>query len=85
MSFDAHNHTWDAARYGLGVGDVNDVIESAIGGKTITTTVEGRERYPVSVRYARDFKVSKGRDGGINVRVGRALIGDLCHARDGRP
>ncbi len=45
-----------AARYGLGVSDVNDVIESAIGGKTITTTVEGRERYPVSVRYARDFR-----------------------------
>ena len=45
-----------AARYGLGVGDVNDVIESAIGGKTITTTVEGRERYPVNVRYARDFR-----------------------------
>ncbi len=45
-----------AARYGLGVGEVNDVIESAIGGKTITTTVEGRERYPVSVRYARDFR-----------------------------
>jgi Cu(I)/Ag(I) efflux system membrane protein CusA/SilA len=45
-----------AARYGLTVGDVNDVVESAIGGKTITTTVEGRERYPVSVRYARDFR-----------------------------
>jgi len=38
------------------VGDVNDVVESAIGGKTVTTTVEGRERYPVSVRYARDFR-----------------------------
>jgi len=45
-----------AARYGLSVGDVNDIVESAIGGKTITTTVEGRERYPVSVRYARDFR-----------------------------
>ena len=45
-----------AARYGLTVGDVNEVIESAIGGKTITTTVEGRERYPVNVRYARDFR-----------------------------
>ncbi|SPE53182.1 copper/silver efflux system, membrane component [Verrucomicrobia bacterium] len=45
-----------AARYGLTVGDVNDVIESAIGGKTITTTVEGRERYPVNARYARDFR-----------------------------
>ena len=45
-----------AARYGLTAGDVNDIIESAVGGKTIATTVEGRERYPVSVRYARDFR-----------------------------
>jgi copper/silver efflux system protein len=45
-----------AARYGLTVGDVNDIVETAIGGKTITTTVEGRERYPVNVRYARDFR-----------------------------
>src|SRR5881227_1776114 len=45
-----------AARYGLTVGDVNDIVETAIGGKTIGTTVEGRERYPISVRYARDFR-----------------------------
>src|SRR5437879_4938721 len=45
-----------AARYGLTVGDVNDIVESAIGGKTIATTVEGRERYPISVRYARDYR-----------------------------
>src|SRR6266436_1588680 len=45
-----------AARYGFTVGDVNDIIETAIGGKTIATTVEGRERYPVNVRYARDFR-----------------------------
>ena len=45
-----------AARYGLNVSDVNDVVETAIGGKTITTTVEGRERYPVNARYARDFR-----------------------------
>jgi Cu(I)/Ag(I) efflux system membrane protein CusA/SilA len=45
-----------AARYGLRVGDVNDIIESAIGGKNITTTVEGRERYSVNTRYARDFR-----------------------------
>jgi Cu(I)/Ag(I) efflux system membrane protein CusA/SilA len=45
-----------AARYGLTVGDVNEIIETAIGGKTIATTVEGRERYPISVRYARDFR-----------------------------
>src|SRR5262249_16582673 len=45
-----------AARYGLTVGDVNDIIETAIGGKTIATTVEGRERYPINVRYPRDFR-----------------------------
>jgi len=45
-----------AARYGLNVSDVNDVVETAIGGKTITMTVEGRERYPVNARYARDFR-----------------------------
>lgn len=45
-----------AARYGLRVADVNDIVESAIGGKNITTTVEGRERYPVNARYARDFR-----------------------------
>lgn len=45
-----------AARYGVTTGDINDIVETAIGGKTITTTVEGRERYPVNVRYARDFR-----------------------------
>ena len=42
------------ARYGLTVGRVQDVIEIAVGGRTVTTTVEGRERYPVRVRYARE-------------------------------
>jgi len=46
----------EAARYGLSVGEVNDIVESAIGGKNITTTVEGRERYPVNVRYARELR-----------------------------
>lgn len=45
-----------AARYGLTVGEVNDIIETAIGGKTIATTIEGRERYPINVRYARDYR-----------------------------
>jgi copper/silver efflux system protein len=44
------------ARYGLRVDDVNQIIETAIGGNTIGTTVEGRERYPISVRYSRDFR-----------------------------
>jgi copper/silver efflux system protein len=45
-----------AARYGLRVEDVNQIVETAIGGNTIGVTVEGRERYPISVRYARDFR-----------------------------
>ena len=44
------------ARYGLTVDDVEMVIESAIGGANVTTTIEGRERYPVNVRYQRDFR-----------------------------
>ena len=45
-----------AGRYGLTVGDVQDVIVSAIGGENVTTTVEGLERYPVNVRYARELR-----------------------------
>jgi Cu(I)/Ag(I) efflux system membrane protein CusA/SilA len=44
------------ARYGLTTGDVQQVISLALGGEEITTTVEGRERYPVAVRYAPDFR-----------------------------
>lgn len=46
------------ARYGIRIQDVQDVIEIAIGGKRITTTVEGRERYPVRVRYQRELRDS---------------------------
>jgi Cu(I)/Ag(I) efflux system membrane protein CusA/SilA len=45
-----------AARYGINVGDVQDVVEVALGGKALTMTVEGRQRYPVRVRYARDYR-----------------------------
>ena len=44
------------ARYGLSVENAQLMVTSAIGGETVTTTVEGRERYPVNVRYARDFR-----------------------------
>jgi len=47
-----------AARYELTVGEVQEIVESAIGGMAVTTTVEGRERYSVSVRYARDYRDS---------------------------
>ncbi|HEY7119792.1 MAG TPA: efflux RND transporter permease subunit, partial [Tepidisphaeraceae bacterium] len=45
-----------AARYGLTVGDVQDVISTALGGMKVTTAVEGLERYPVNIRYARDLR-----------------------------
>lgn len=44
------------ARYGLTVGEVEDVIETAIGGMNVTTTVEGRERYAVNIRYSRELR-----------------------------
>ena len=46
----------EAARHGLSVSDVNDVIMSAIGGMNVAETIEGRERYPINVRYAREFR-----------------------------
>jgi Cu(I)/Ag(I) efflux system membrane protein CusA/SilA len=45
-----------AARYGLSINDIQDIIQSAIGGMDLTTTVMGRERYPVNVRYLRELR-----------------------------
>jgi Cu(I)/Ag(I) efflux system membrane protein CusA/SilA len=45
-----------AARYGVGVGDIQQVIETAIGESTLTTTIEGRQRFPVRVRYAPKYR-----------------------------
>ena len=56
------------ARYRLTTGDAQEVISIALGGEEITTTVEGRERYSVQVRYARDFRDSPE-------AIGRLLIG----------
>ncbi|MBI2882495.1 MAG: efflux RND transporter permease subunit [Candidatus Methylomirabilis oxyfera] len=46
----------EAARYGLQVADVEDLIETAIGGKEISMTIEGRERYPIQLRYPRELR-----------------------------
>ncbi|HSW62126.1 MAG TPA: CusA/CzcA family heavy metal efflux RND transporter [Dissulfurispiraceae bacterium] len=46
----------EAARYGLTIDDVQEIVQSAIGGMNLTMTVEGRERYPVNVRYARELR-----------------------------
>ena len=45
-----------SARYGMSVRDVNEVIEAALGGKNATTTVEGRQRFPIQVRYQRNYR-----------------------------
>ncbi len=44
------------ARYGMSINEAQMVVMSAVGGENVTTTVEGRERYPVNVRYLRDFR-----------------------------
>ena len=46
----------ELARYGLTIDEAQEVVTSAIGGENVTTTVEGRARYPVNVRYLRDFR-----------------------------
>jgi Cu(I)/Ag(I) efflux system membrane protein CusA/SilA len=45
-----------AARYGLRIGDIEDVIEAAVGGMNVSNTIEGRERYPIQIRYARELR-----------------------------
>ena len=57
----------ELARYGLSIEEAQAVIEKAIGGENVTTTVEGRERYPVNVRYMRDFRADFG-------ALGRVLV-----------
>jgi len=46
----------EIARYGLTVGEVQDVIQTALGGMNVTRTIEGRERYPVNIRYLRELR-----------------------------
>jgi Cu(I)/Ag(I) efflux system membrane protein CusA/SilA len=64
-----------AARYGLNVGDVQAVIASAIGGMTITQTVEGRERYGVRVRYPQELRDSPERIAQVLVPVRAGTAG----------
>jgi copper/silver efflux system protein len=49
------------ARYGLSVMDVQEVIQAAVGGANVTQTIEGRQRYPVNVRYGRDLRDDVGK------------------------
>jgi Cu(I)/Ag(I) efflux system membrane protein CusA/SilA len=51
----------EAARYGLSVADVQTAVSSGIGGRNIAENIEGRERYPINVRYEQDFRDSVDR------------------------
>jgi copper/silver efflux system protein len=64
----------ELARYGLTIDQVNMVVMSAVGGEGVTTTVEGRERYPVNVRYLRDYRSSVD-------RLNRALVPTMSGAQ----
>jgi Cu(I)/Ag(I) efflux system membrane protein CusA/SilA len=69
------------ARHGLMIADVQDVVQSAIGGETVTWTVEGRERYPVNVRYQRAFRDDMPALERVLVRTPRGAqvpLGDLA-------
>lgn len=59
----------EAARYGLKVEDIQQVISSAVGGMNVTTTVEGLERYPINVRYKREFRENMDDIGRVLVKT----------------
>ncbi|RJP54731.1 MAG: efflux RND transporter permease subunit [Deltaproteobacteria bacterium] len=69
----------EIARYGLSVDDVQEVVQTAVGGMNLTTTVEGRERYPVNVRYARELRndVEKLKRVLVPVRMGGQSAGGV--------
>ena len=70
------------ARYGITMHQVQNVIEVAIGGRTITQTVEGRERYPVRVRYPRELRDTPDRMGQVFVTAADGTqipLGELAH------
>jgi Cu(I)/Ag(I) efflux system membrane protein CusA/SilA len=77
------------ARYGLTVGDLQDVIGTALGGEMVTTTVEGRERYGVTVRYPRELRAHPEqieREVLVPTMDGRTMVplGQVAHVSVGR-
>ena len=76
-----------AARYGIDVGDIQQVIETAIGETTLTTTIEGRKRFPVRVRYAPEFRADPQALGQILVttstgaQIPLSQVARIAHAR----
>ena len=80
----------EAARYGLTIADVQTAVSSGIGGQNIAENIEGRERYPINVRYQRDFRdnveqmrgVLIGTPSGAQIPLGQ-VAQDLLHAWPG--
>lgn len=71
----------EAARYGLTVGDVQRAITSGIGGVNIAENIEGRERYPISIRYASDFRDDLDKLRGVLIATpqnGQVPLGELA-------
>jgi Cu(I)/Ag(I) efflux system membrane protein CusA/SilA len=81
------NFNWNReklARYGLSIEDAQLAVENAIGGEDVTTAVEGRERYPVNVRYMRDFRSDLGALERVLVPAGgqrQIALGELADIR----
>ncbi|HNE17032.1 MAG TPA: CusA/CzcA family heavy metal efflux RND transporter, partial [Rhodocyclaceae bacterium] len=80
------------ARYGLSVGELQEVIAGALGGEAVTTTVEGRERYAVAVRYPRELRSDPERiarevlvpvDGGAMVPLGQVATVSIARGAPG--
>ncbi|MCB9686818.1 MAG: efflux RND transporter permease subunit [Alphaproteobacteria bacterium] len=71
-----------AGRYGVSVDEVNDVVSMAIGGMTVEQTVEGRERYPIAVRYARAFREDPEQLGRVLVRTAHGTQVPLSYVAD---
>ncbi len=79
-----------AARYGMNIADIQQVIASAIGGMNVTQTVEGQERYPVNLRYPQDYRDSPEKLSRLPVVTPsgqRIALGDLAniYIEDGPP
>jgi len=72
-----------AARHGLNVGDVQTVIATAVGGMTVTRTVEGRERYGVRIRYPVELRDNPERLASVLIPVGHGLGGGAAPTMDG--
>ncbi|MDE2135701.1 MAG: efflux RND transporter permease subunit [Alphaproteobacteria bacterium] len=79
-----------AARYGLNIGDIQDVVRTAIGGMNVSETVEGLERYPVNIRYPQEWRDTPARLRQLPVVTatgGHIALGDVANVQieDGPP